>query len=392
MLIARLLANKGLQVTVVEPKALITSNQSGEELACTDPRVYALSPTSTQLLQSAGLWSDGLAADICPYHSMQVWDGNGVERIQLHAEDAGFTQLGHIVQHNILMKALQANLDQQAIAVLPSKLASLAPKEGHIEVELASGKTIKASLVIGADGVQSPTRTLSKLSIHKLFADQTATVAAVDLASAHECIARQVFTSEGCIGILPVGLTESGRVVIIWSAPNSLAAKISNTNDDQFTSLLARALEIQPTQINKLWPRQQFPLPRYFARQWSTSSVVLVGDAAHSIHPLTGLGLNLGFEDVALLAELICQAGPHTNGTLISSRRLNRYQWQRMPRIYSMMAFAESINYCFLQQSLGFTVLRNRLLRLADRSESFKSLAVQIASGTLPNPLKRNTS
>ena len=389
MLIARLLTNKGLQVTVVEPKTCVTNNQRGEELACTDPRVYALSPTSTQLLQSAGLWSDSFAADICPYHSMQVWDSNGIEKIQLHGENAGLTQLGHIVQHNILMKVLHANLDQQAIEVLPAKLTSLTPKEGHTEVELTSGQTIKVSLVIGADGVQSTTRTLSKLSIHKLFADQTATVATVDLASAHEYIARQVFTSEGCIGILPVGLTEPGRVVIIWSAPDSLAAKLSSANDDQFTTMLAQALEIQPTQINKLWPRQQFPLMRYYARQWSTSSVVLVGDAAHSIHPLTGLGLNLGFEDAALLAELICQASQH-NSALISPSLLKRYHWQRMPRVYSMMAFAESINYCFLQQNLGFTVLRNRLLRLADRSESFKSLAVQIASGTLPNLFKRN--
>ncbi len=391
LLAARLLAEQGLEITIVEPTgAPARTTQTTEALAWKNPRVYALSPATIRLLSSIGLKDGLLAGKPCPFHSMEIWDGEGTGRIQINAEDAGQTELGNIVHHDILAGLLMDSLKEQAGVELLSEqnLCNLDFEDNRLKVEVSSGRVIEAGLLIGADGTQSKTRELAGLPVHQWSNQQTALVAAVELASEHGNRARQVFVRRGCIGILPVGIRQPKRVVIVWSAHSDQAEQIASSSVDEFSVLLAKALEVQPEQIVKVGRREQFPLNSCYARKWFKDSLVLVGDAAHTSHPLIGQGLNLGFEDAAWLAHLIAQRKPESRH-LVSTGLLARYQYRRMIRTSLMTAFAETLRFGFAQQTPVLALLRNRAFDLGNRSTALSSLAVKVASGDLPESLWR---
>lgn len=392
VLAARLLSDAGLKIAIADPLPPETGTFSGdanEEMACHSPRVYALSEATESLLASAGLGTDLLDYAPCPYDAIEVWDEQGSERIHFACEDAGLVHFGHIVHHDILMNLLWSDLDQNPdLNILAGeKLESLRPEREGIWVGFSSGLTLKARLVIGADGANSKVRELAQLPTRQWDYKQKATVVTAELASPHRNVARQVFTQNGALGILPVGSANPGRVVIVWSTNNAHAQTLADAPEAQFSSMLAQALEIPPNQITKLWQRQQFPLTHCHAKTWVMPGLALAGDAAHSIHPLAGQGLNLGFEDVALLVSLIRKTLRRSGATQARFGELNllrRYQRTRKHRVYGFIALTEGFNSCFQRQEAGLVTLRNFMLRIANRSDLFKSVSMAIASGVIP--------
>lgn len=395
---ARLLSGQGFHIKIIDPTAAPAENtQTTEDMVCDDPSVYTLSPATAELLQSIGVWDDFLARQPCPYHSMTVWDSCGTERIQIQAEDAGRIELGFVAHRNTLMNLLSNSLKQQTdIKILNGvSLTGLETGAHGLVAKLSSNQSIPAGLVIGADGTHSKTRQLAKLPMHQWSHQEKTLVVAVDLQSSHQNTARQVFGEYGCIGILPVGQAKPGRVVIVWSTALSQANQLISASDDELRSALAVALEIKPSEIKKIWVRREFPLNHCYAWKWFKPSVALVGDAAHSIHPLAGQGLNIGLEDAAWLAHLIIkkrkQRRQSNLSELANSKLLGQYQSLRMARIGSMIAFVEGIRFGFNQQSPSLIMLRNRLLNLSDRSGQLKSMAVKIASGSIPDTFRQAT-
>lgn len=386
LLAGQLLAKSGINTVLIEkakPTQTLTDDYSNETAACISPKSYALSPTASSLLQEIGVWPQLLNRKPCPYRGMEVWDRNGTARITFSGEDAGFPQLGHIVQHDILMHHLwqQARQTDHLSIITGQTPVALRSGEENSWLKLSSGETVTGSLIIGADGANSQLRTLAELGTCTWPYQQTALAMVAELSFSHLYKARQAFTHRGTLGVLPIGCENPHLVLLIWSLDDD-ADELKQADDAQLRRNIAQTLEIPADQIVALRAKQHFPLAHCHARTWVKPGLALIGDAAHSFHPLAGQGMNLGFEDAATLADLLQKHHARSNHlTLGNIRLLRTYQRKRLTRTAGAALLIESLLRGFRQKGVTATLLRNQLLGLADRSSLFKSTVMRAASG-----------
>jgi len=255
------------------------------------------------------------------------------------------------------------------------------------QLELAGGKRLHTKLVLAADGAQSKVRTLAGFASREWDYLHQAIVTSVRCEKPHQYGARQCFTDDGPLAFLPLPAraTEETEEAahwcsIVWSVPPAEAKRLMALTDKAFCRELSRAFAYRLGAVEHSDPRLCIPLRQRHAKRYVRPGLALLGDAAHSIHPLAGQGVNLGFLDAACLAQTLLQA--NENGeNLADLRVLGRFERARMPHNLAMMAAMEGFERLFQADALPLRWLRNRLLESSEKLPPLKGWFIEKALG-----------
>ena len=361
-----------------------------------DPRVSALTTASCQFLQALEAWPDIEARRSSPFRDMFVWDAEGTGQVHFEAADVRAEQLGFIVENRLVVAALVNRARQlpsiDIIAGTPvaslhlpgaAGVAALEPGDELASITLEDGRQLLASLVVAADGANSVLRKQLDMPVREWDYEQDAIVCTVQLAQSHQATAWQRFMSTGPLAFLPLaGAPESGGSYcsIVWSQQREHAQALMALDDDAFRESLARAFERRLGDIVAMSKRFSFPLTQRHAVDYVLPGFALVADAAHTIHPLAGQGINLGLGDVrALSGSLLNAAARGQSAGDIAV--LSRYQRQRKGDNLAMMAAVEAFKRAFEQQPLPLHWLRNTGMNWFDRQRGLKNRVIKYAMG-----------
>jgi 2-octaprenylphenol hydroxylase len=355
------LADKGFRIALVEtatPRDNII--ESAEEY---DLRVSAISPRSRSILHQLGVWQQLATERVCYYEQMHVWHQHGEASVAFDAVDLARDNLGAIVENRILQQALYKVCEATSRIewFMPDHIESILENSAEgISLRLNSGNCLGAGLLVAADGRHSPTRTLAGVDAQTGEYQQTAIVANVETELPHRYTAWQRFLSTGPLAFLPLA---NGQSSIVWSCDNDLASQLADTGEDEFCSALSEAFEYKLGQVISSSARLSFTLGWHHCDDWVKGRVVLIGDAAHSVHPLAGQGVNLGFSDVETLARLVGDRSGE-----IPQKQLRRYERQRKSETWFASNSFSALKWIYGLEQNGMTQLRNLGMRVVDET------------------------
>ena len=347
-----------------------------------DPRVVALTQASQNLLAKIGVWSQVLQTRACAYRDMHVWDGEGTADIHFNCADVRENHLGHIVENSVIVTALRKKIAEHAQINLiqPTKIVNLLRKD-TVHIELDNGEQLCTNLLIAADGAQSKVRELAEFETREWDYGHKAIVTTVQTELPHRATAWQRFMRTGPLAFLPLStINQKHFCSIVWSAETELADELMQLNDIEFCARLGFAFEHKLGKIIHAAERFAIPLRQRHAKTYIQPNIVLVGDAAHNIHPLAGQGVNLGLLDVISLAQEI-QRALDRKIPLSDFSILRRYQRQRLAGNLIMMSAMEAFKRLFGSQSLMLTWLRNAGIRQLNSLTELKKIIVKAAMG-----------
>ena len=378
--LALALEHSGLEILVVDGGPLSVKPFAAE--GAFEPRVSALSVASQRILERLGVW-DGIAARrVSPYRDMRVWDGSGTGSVHFSAASVHAEVLGHIVENRVVQDALLDRLHDSQIGLLGSaRLEQLRRSGDGWLLTLADGRELRAPLLVAADGANSAVRRLAGCATREWDYLHHAIVTSVRCERPHQATAWQRFTDDGPLAFLPLARQgDEHWCSIVWSTVPAEAERLMALDDEAFRHELGKAFEWRLGQVTAVDPRLCIPLRQRHAKRYVESGLALIGDAAHSIHPLAGQGVNLGFLDAAVLAEVLLHAlqrGEQANDV----RVLSRYERRRMPHNLAMMAAMEGFERLFQADPLPLRLLRNSGLNWVDELPDAKALFVRRALG-----------
>ncbi|MEX6500900.1 2-octaprenyl-3-methyl-6-methoxy-1,4-benzoquinol hydroxylase [Pseudomonas zhanjiangensis] len=384
--LALALQETGLEILLVDGGPLSVSPFAAA--APFEPRVSALSIASQRVLERLGAWAGILARRSSPYAQMRVWDGSGTGQIHFSASSVHADTLGHIIENRVVQDALLERLHDSSIGLLAgARVEQLRRSGDDWLLTLADGRQLRSPLLIAADGANSAVRRLAGCATREWDYLHHAIVTSVRCEQPHQATAWQRFTDDGPLAMLPlVGPAGEHWCSIVWSTVPDEAERLMALDDAAFCRELGKAFEHRLGQVLHADRRLCIPLRQRHAKRYVEDGLVLVGDAAHSIHPLAGQGVNLGFLDVAVLAEVL-QHALARGERLADVRVLSRYERRRMPHNLAMMAAMEGFERLFQADPLPLRWLRNAGLNWVDELPDAKALFVRQAlglSGDLP--------
>jgi 2-octaprenyl-3-methyl-6-methoxy-1,4-benzoquinol hydroxylase len=334
-----------------------------------DLRVYAFAADNVALLEAlpfkgGSVWRDIRATRAQAYRRMRVWDAAGGGELMFDADALGRSELGWIVEHGLLVDRLWAALPEAGVQVhCPARVEAVEQEADGVRLRLDDGAHLDARLVVAADGAESTLRTLVGLDVDRHDYAQRGVVAYVSTAHAHEDTAWQRFLPGGPLAMLPCS---DGTSSIVWTLPEDEAARVLALDDAMFNAELTRAFDARLGAVRVLSKRAAFPLRRQLARDYALGRVLLLGDAAHVVHPLAGQGVNLGLRDVSALRDSVA-AARRARVDWTAPHRLARWARERKSE-NAMAAHAfDGINRLFSNDALASTVLRGPLLGIAGR-------------------------
>ncbi|WP_455198086.1 UbiH/UbiF/VisC/COQ6 family ubiquinone biosynthesis hydroxylase [Kaarinaea lacus] len=348
-----------------------------------DIRVSAITRASQQLFQQLGVWEDMVAERVSPYSEMHVWDATGDGSIHFDCAEIGEPNLGHIIENRVISKALveqSARFDNIDL-FCPASPKRLLLHGDYAELELDDGSLLKTELLVGADGGNSWVRQQAGIEVDVRTYNQRAVVTTVKTEHHHQETAWQRFLPTGPLAFLP--LTD-GYSSIVWSTTPEQANELLELDEAAFKTKLADAFEHKLGDIIEVGPRAAFPLKGQHAKHYVKPHLALVGDAAHTIHPLAGQGVNLGFSDVVELAEVVQAA--HRDGKAIGSYKiLRRYERARRGDNLLMLESMGAFKNLFSNDSSALSQLRNLGLNITDKITPVKHLFMRQAMGLSNN-------
>ncbi len=352
------LARAGLRVAIVE-----TVPPPAWDAASPDLRVYAVAPDASALLDQLGAWQSIASARALPYRAMHVWDATGGGSLDFDADRLGRPWLGHIVEHGLLVDRLWAALAQEPAVrrIFPARAELLQQDDDGVTLVLDDGQSLRARLLVGADGAASRVAALAGLESDERDYGQRGLVAYVRTGRPHEAACWQRFLADGPIAFLPC---VDGRSSIVWSLPEAEAQRLLATSEADFGAELSRALDRRLGGCTLDSPRVAFPLRRKLARGMLHGRIALVGDAAHVVHPLAGQGVNLGLRDVAALAAS-ASASLASGREPLSPMRLARWARTRESENSVATHAFEAIHDLYSSQAPLPGLLRGPLLGIA---------------------------
>ena len=338
------LAREGFSVALVDAREPAPWAAADE----VDLRVVGLAPSSIALLDRIGVWQAIRSARASGYDRMVVWDAVSGATIRFDAAEEGRDVLGYIVENSLVQASLWHALDDAGVRrVVPAEVVALAQREDRAQLELADGQTIAARLIVAADGAESPLRGMVGIGTHGRDYAQRAVVAHVETSRPHERTAWQRFLTTGPLAMLPL---DDGRSSIVWSLPDAEARRALALDDEGFRQALGVASDFRLGPIGAVTRRAAFPLRLKLADRYEADRLVLLGDAAHAVHPLAGQGVNLGLRDVVELRDTLRDAreqgrdiaAPHVLRRYARRRRsadgLDAWSFDALARIYAWKA------------------------------------------------------
>lgn len=362
------LAKLGLDVALVESREPPCWSAAQRDL-----RVYAFAPDNAALLDGLGVWAAVREARVQPYRRMRVWDAAGGDELTFDADAFGRRELGWIIEHGLLVDRLWSALASAGVhAHCPARVVELEQHDDGARLRLDDGSVLDARLVLAADGADSTLRGLAGIGVASHDYTQRGVVAFVTSEQPHADTAWQRFLPGGPLALLPfvdgdpsgerAGCTSS----IVWTLPDDVAGRMLALDDGAFDRELTMASGARLGALRLRSPRAAFPLRRQLASHYLDGRVLLLGDAAHVVHPLAGQGVNLGLRDVAALRDTIADARSR-RADYAAPRRLARWaRARKSDNAASAHAFS-AINRIFSNDHMLATLLRGPLLGAAGR-------------------------
>jgi len=364
------LSQAGIAVTVLEkqqPASFVADS-------AIDLRVSSLNLRSERWLATLGAWQHVQQMRLCPYQFLQAGEGNATVRFA--ASEIDETHLGHIIENNVVQLALWQQFNEQVQVITDTQIVALQQSDSSVSVTLSDDRILTAKLLIGADGAHSVVRQLAGIGTQGWQYQQACLVAYVDTPYPQQDITWQQFYPSGPRAFLPL---PGAQASLVWYDE---AAKVKQLAQLAPAALERAFTEAFPDELGavKLKSSAWFPLARMQAQQYVKGRVLLAGDAAHTINPLAGQGVNLGFADAMLLVELI-SANLQAGRDLADSASLLQYQRQRKLQNSLMMGAMDVIYQTFSRDSDALSFIRQQGLRLAANAGVAKRLLTQYAVG-----------
>ncbi|MFP5336898.1 MAG: 2-octaprenyl-3-methyl-6-methoxy-1,4-benzoquinol hydroxylase [Gammaproteobacteria bacterium] len=389
--LALALEGSGLNIVVLDASPLEVADF--DPLGGFEPRVSALSAASQRILQRVGAWPGIAARRASPYTDMHVWDGSGTGQIHFSAETVHAEVLGHIVENRVVQDALLETMRRGGRLQLigDARVEQLTQTAEGWRLTLGDGRELHTPLMIAADGANSAIRRLAGCETREWDYLHQAIVTSVRCSEAHQRTAWQRFTDDGPLAFLPLERDGDRHwCSIVWSVTEAEARRLMALDDLAFCAALERAFEQRLGEVLEVDPRVCIPLRQRHAKRYVQPGLALIGDAAHTIHPLAGQGVNLGLLDAAVLAEVL-EAAIARGERVADTRVLSRFERRRMPHNLAMMAAMEGFERLFQADLLPLRWLRNAGLKAVEALPEAKALFVRQAlglSGDLPELAK----
>ncbi len=384
--LACLLAKQGFKISLIDHGSL-PNWQSGDE-----NRVSALNQGTIRILQYIDTWSSIQKKAACAYSKMRVWEEHSLASISFNAEELGYPDLGYIVDNNAVISTLGERLRQnyQVSIFENKKINQLQVHDTSVSLEVEMNTDdrpdstpitdilqIRANLVIGADGSQSIVRELCDIQTRFHDYEQQAIVTTVTLEGDHQNTAWQCFLDSGPVAMLPL---QDGRCSVVWSCDNEKANTLKQLSDGDFCAGLSRVFQSSIGKVIHCSERRLFPIRQHHAEQYLAKRVALIGDAAHTTHPLAGLGANIGFMDAAVLAEIIQKA--RANGKNIGNQSiLRRYERSRKGENARVLALMKTMQTLFASRYSGVKMARQIGLDAVNQIPAIKNQLALHAMG-----------
>ncbi len=346
-----------------------------------DPRATAIVAACRRLFEALGVWGE-VADNAQPILDMVVTDSKLEDAtrpvfLTFAGDVAPGEPFAHMVENRHLIDALTRHAESSGVDLRPTAVSSYDQPADGIDVTLADGSVVAASLLVAADGARSKLRERAGIATHGWDYDQSGIVVTVGHERDHGGRAEEHFLPAGPFAILPLA---GKRSSLVWTEKRNEAARIVALDDDEFHAELERRFGLHLGEVKALDKPRAFPLSYFVARAFIGERLALVGDAAHVIHPIAGQGLNMGLRDVAALAEVVVDAA-RLGRDIGQFDVLERYQrWRRFDTM--AMGFAtNSLNVLFSNRSTLLRTVRDIGLGVVDRVPPLKDLFIRQAAG-----------
>lgn len=358
-------------------KIALVEGRAPTRAADWDARVYAISPANAGFLQEIGAWKHLDPERIAPIHAMQIF-GDGGARLDFSAYESGVAQLGWILESSLMACELWESAKRQGNLTLfcPASPSAIETDEEATRLTLSDGQTLSARLLVGADGRDSWVRETAGLPAINTPYGEMGLVANFECTAAHRDIARQWFRDDGVLAWLPL---PGKRISIVWSTPDANARELLALSAEALAARVAAAGGHELGKLTLLAPPTAFPLRLMRVPRTIGPRLALIGDAAHGIHPLSGHGINLGYQDAKALADLLIAAPAWQD--IGDQRMLRRYQRARREETVLMQTTTHTLRRLFRENLPGLKPLRNIGMNLTNRLPVLKNLLVRYALG-----------
>lgn len=344
-------AQQGKQVVLVDAKAPFTDakvKKDSNSHALFDRRVYAITPATQQWLQKLGVWPQIAQNRISQINSMLLWHPDAKMPLNLSAVDARLPNLGYIVENQQLIQALWQQVKMLGVkSFFEHACQKVSIDADKAVVELVNGESVNAELIVAADGVRSFVRQQVGIATRDKDFKQTAIVANFTCSQHHQHNARQWFAPHETLALLPL---PDNQVSMVWSLSTKKAAEMLLVSGKDLTACVqSAARDADLGVLNLASEVQSFPLKQVTSVALIANRVVLVGDAAHQVHPMAGQGANLGFRDIMALENQLAQA--HKLVDIGETSFLRAYERNRKTDILSMNTLTSGLDGLFANQT-----------------------------------------
>ena len=356
------LAMKGFKIGIVDQSSSPPNS----------PRHLSVNKKSSKFLSSLKLWDEVVTSSM-PYSKIQVWDREGTGRIEFSSEDINEKSLGYIIKEGNLQKVLLNRLKEYDVDFFWSeKLTKIKEDKDSLILYLNSGKKIFSKSILGADGLNSTVRKLGNFKVKSWSYDQSAIVAQIDSDRDLNGIIKQSFTKYGPLALLPIN---KNQMTMIWSIDQEKINDFVSLKDEEFIKVLKNEFGEKIYNPSFSSERIIFPLQHLTAIGFAKKKIALLGDAAHHVHPLAGLGLNSGLGDAECLVKLF------DSYPAISAESLfKKYNNERLPTNVGLAAAMELFKRGFGNQNIWLKTFRNSVFKLVNREKDIKKIFINLAT------------
>lgn len=370
--LAAALDGSGLRVALIEPQP----PRPWVEGSAPDQRIYAISPGAAAFLETLSVWQALPAERVARVDAMEIYGDAAESRMDFTAYDAGLSELAFIVESGQLQRALWRRIEaaRDVTVHCPQRCASVTWGGDAAEIVFEAGGTIAAKLVVGADGADSWVRSEAGIAATPRSYGQLGVVANFDCTRAHRERAFQWFRDDGVLALLPL---PGNRVSMVWSTAEGHGRELMEMTPAELQGTVSAASRLALGDLTLVTPPAAFPLQIQRAGELVKPRVALIGDAAHSVHPLAGQGVNLGFRDARELAAILQDRGRETDCG--DYRLLRRYERARKEDIIAMQFLTDGLQKLFSSDRVWVKRLRNLGLQLVGQQSLLKTRLIRHA-------------